>query len=256
MKLKWVIESKDVAKVKAFVRSSAKDPFVQRRRKRNLGRSRPTVSHATVWKVMVGCLLTTQQKSGPGRPIHRLLNSTPFPLAYSSCLGQAQLKKHVFRTLSDFGGIRRSTTIAEQLAANLRRLVDGEWSNLLEAAKRVEAANDFRVEREAARYVADTFDGFGPKQSRNLFQWLGVSKHEIPIDSRITKWLNREVLALRLNPNLLADAEYYDMVSDGIIELCRAAGVTPCIFDAAVFASFDRAGWSQSDLAAASVAGA
>ncbi len=219
MRLKWVIEAKDAAKVRQLVRGSAKDPFVQLRRARNLGQPRPTVTQATVWKVIVGCLLTTQQKSGPGRPIHRFLNSTPFPLAHGSCRGQAQLEKRVLRTLSAFGGIRRSTTIAEQLAANLRRLEDGHWSTLLAAVKRVEASDEFEVERAAARYVADTFDGFGPKQSRNLFQWLGVSRHEIPIDSRITKWLNREVLALRLNANLLADAEYYDMVSDGIIEL-------------------------------------
>jgi hypothetical protein len=256
VRLEWVIEPKDVAKVKDLVKRSAKDPFVQRRRQRNLGGLRPKVSRATAWKVMVGCLLTTQQKSGPGRPIERFLNSAPFPLAYGSCRGHAQLEKRVLRTLSAFGGIRRSTTIATQLAANLRRLEDGHWNTLLAVAKRVEAGDDFKVERAAAHYVADTFDGFGPKQSRNLFQWLGVSKYEIPVDSRITKWLNRELLALRLNANLLADAQYYDIVSDGIIELCRAARVTPCIFDAAVFSSFDRAGWPDSDLAAASLSGA
>lgn len=245
MRLEWVIEASDASKVRDLVKASINDPFVRRRLARNLGKPRPRISKSTGWKVMVGCLLTTQQKSGPGGPVDRFMNSAPFPLSYDACRTQAQLEKHVRRTLSTFGGIRRSTVIAAQVTANWRRLEDGQWGELLSAARRVEAADDFMVERAAARYVAATFDGFGPKQSRNLFQWLGVSRHEIPIDSRVTKWLNREVLALRLNATLLGDAEYYDMVSDGIIELCRAARVTPCIFDAAVFASFDPGGWPE-----------
>ena len=242
MRLEWVIEPKDVAKVKELVRRSKNDRLVQRRCQRNLGQPRPKVSRATAWKVMVGCLLTTQQKSGPGKPINRFLNVKPFPLPYDSCRGHAELEKHVLRTLSAFGGIRRSKTIAKQLATNLRSLEGGQWSALLAEAKRVDAGSDFKVERSAARYIARTFAGFGPKQSRNFLQWLGVSKYEIPIDSRITKWLNRELLAFRLNATLLADAEYYDMVSDAVIKLCGIADVTPCIFDAAVFSSFDREG--------------
>jgi len=250
LKLKWVIESRDVEKVKQFVARAESDPSVQRRRQRNFGQPRPRVSRTGAWKVIVGCLLTTQQKSGPGKPVDRFLRVAPFRLAYSHCLRRPQKKKFISETLSAFGGIRRSSTIATQLVANLALLEEGQWETLLAAAVRVDAANDATVERSAAHYIADTFHGFGPKQSRNFLQWLGVSRYEIPIDSRITKWLNSELLDFELNAAMLAEAAYYDMVSDGIIELCRRSGTTPCIFDAAVFSSFDRVSRSDADLAA------
>jgi hypothetical protein len=35
-----------------------------------------------------------------------------------------------------------------------------------------------------AGYIQETFEGFGPKQSRNLLQALGLTRYEIPIDIR------------------------------------------------------------------------
>ena len=90
-------------------------------------------------------------------------------------------------------------------------------------------------------------DGIGPKQSRNLLQWIGVSKYEIPVDSRITKWLNQNLLKYHLTANLLADHTYYDLVSDGIQLLCKRTHLYPCLLDAAIFTSFD-GGWSESDI--------
>jgi hypothetical protein len=43
-----------------------------------------------------------------------------------------------------------------------------------------------------------------------------VSKYEIPVDSRVIKWLNRTLLKYHLSANLLAGPTYYDLVSDGI----------------------------------------
>ena len=41
-----------------------------------------------------------------------------------------------------------------------------------------------RRERETARWIASRLVGFGPKQSRNLLQSLGLGRYEIPLDSR------------------------------------------------------------------------
>ena len=40
------------------------------------------------------------------------------------------------------------------------------------------------TEAEVADYINDTFRGFGPKQSRNILQELGLTRYEIPIDNR------------------------------------------------------------------------
>lgn len=95
------------------------------------------------------------------------------------------------------------------------------------------------AEVEAADFVDGRFKGFGPKQSRNLLQGLGLTKYEIPIDSRIIKWLNDFDFPVKLTGKPLGDPEYYKFVSRGIRELCDACGIYPCMLDAAIFSSFD-----------------
>ena len=246
MRLEWVIEPNDAAKVSDLVARSESERLVQERRQRNLGQPRPHISRSPTWQVMVGCLLTTQQKSGPGKPVARFLETDPFRLAYDLCCQKSDLRAFALRTISDFRGIRRGPTVAGQLAANFAYLEAGNWVTLLERLAQTDASNDGMFERSAAHYIADSLKGFGPKQARNFLQWVGVSKHEIPIDSRVTKWLNKELLSFRLNAAMLADHVYYDMVSDGVIRLCEMAGVIPCVFDAAVFASFDKSPVSTS----------
>ena len=93
----------------------------------------------------------------------------------------------------------------------------------------------------------DGLKGFGPKQSRNLWQTLGLTRFEIPIDSRITKWFNRFGFPLKLSANALSDPNYYDFVMDGIQEVCDASSVYPCVLDAAIFADFDQE-WPENKL--------
>ncbi|MCK9270029.1 MAG: hypothetical protein WC271_07755 [Bacteroidales bacterium] len=89
------------------------------------------------------------------------------------------------------------------------------------------------------------FNGFGPKQSRNFLQALGLTKYEIPIDSRITTWLNDFGFPVTLTSSPLGDKGYYHFVSDGIQELCEKAEIYPCILDAAIFSSFDNDEWTD-----------
>ena len=92
------------------------------------------------------------------------------------------------------------------------------------------------------------FHGFGPKQARNLLQSLGLTRHEIPIDSRIAKWLNDFGFPVRLSASALGDRHYYAFVMDGVQALCRASEVAPCVLDAAIFASFDGGGWTEENI--------
>ena len=97
------------------------------------------------------------------------------------------------------------------------------------------------LESEVADHVQKHFLGFAPKQSRNLLQSLGLTRYEIPIDSRLTDWLNDVGFPVRLTATALVDDNYYRFISNGIQTLCERSGVLPCIFDAAVFALRDSA---------------
>jgi hypothetical protein len=93
--------------------------------------------------------------------------------------------------------------------------------------------------------VDDQLRGFGPKQSRNLLQMLGVTRYEIPLDSRSTRWLNEFGFPLQLSAQALADRGYYHLVLDGMQALCARARVYPCVLDAAIFASYDTRPWTE-----------
>jgi hypothetical protein len=240
MRIVWSIEPEDVERVRAFYNSFRDDPFVQQRIERNLSNEKPDVSRPTLWQTIVSCLITTQQRLGPGRAASRFLDTKPFSLRYKVCIAQDNVHGFAHKVLNDFGGLRRTNRIADEVATNLFRLEQGLWNNTYRVLDKLRQARTSQDEREAVEFIDDNFKGFGPKQSRNLLQDLGLTKYEIPIDSRVTKWLNDFGFPVKLSAGALSDRNYYNFVSDGIQELCAQSGVYPCELDAAVFISFER----------------
>jgi len=237
--LNWVVTRSDVAAAKRVVDLNRTSPLVQERIRRNVRGIRPGVSKSSAWTWIVYCLLTTQQRSGPRSPVSLFMRLRPFPLGLSALRTTPRIEVNVRRALTSFGGIRRAPTIAKQLSANFVALEGGLWGELLALLRSLERRHDPADERLVAQFVASQLHGFGPKQSRNLIQQLGLSRHEIPIDSRITKWLNKHVWPIPLDAQLLGAPAYYDWVMDGVSQLCSRAGVLPCVFDAAVFSSLE-----------------
>lgn len=248
MKIEWKVEKADIAKVKAFLRRHQDNAFVNYRIECNLSDSKTAVSRSKFWDVMVGCLLTTQQRSGPDSKVARFLRTRPSPLRLVACEESEDLEAFVVATLTAFGGLRRTKSIAREVAANLAFLQNGGWKKTRVQLEAVRLSPTIATERRAATFIDECFRGFGPKQSRNLLQGLGLSQFEVPIDSRITKWLNDFGFPVHANAASLADRRYYEFVSDGFQRLCEACKVTPCVLDAAIFASYDQDAWTTENV--------
>lgn len=248
MKLNWEIEPDDVKRVQLFLAAQASSPFVQKRIERNCRSDKPKVRKDEFWRRAVACLLTTRQRAGPGSAVTRFINTKPFPLNYKLCVTQDDLREFAFNLLTEFRGLRRTNKIAAELQTNLDRLEGGLWSETMTVLDELRAKQTAPADRKAADFIDDNFMGFGPKQSRNLLQSLGLSKYEIPIDSRITKWLNDFGFPVTLTATGLSDRNYYGFVSDGLQHLCKEAKVMPCVLDAAIFASFDGDGWTEDNI--------
>lgn len=246
MRFSWHVTAQDIQAVKQLMAESKGLKIIEVRKRRNLAAQRPRVSLAGFWHGLCGALLTTQQKAGPNSPVTRFLATRPFPLSFSEVSEQRVVATFVTRTLTRFGGIRRSTVIGGELATNHSSLCAGLWDEINPRLARLSTQVSADLEREAANFLADTLAGIGPKQSRNLLQGLGLTRYEIPLDSRLAKWLNEFGFPVKLNATALADRHYYQFVSDGVQALCEAANVAPCLFDAAVFASFDSDEWTES----------
>jgi len=238
MALTWRIEPHHIEQVRRLVERGRDNPLVKYRVETNIEGHRPEVTRDRFWHLMIFCLLTTQQRSGPDSAVQRFRRTSPFLLGYELCLLQDDVELFVRRTLQDFGGIRYFNRIAGYAVRNLWALEHGLWQDTFRVIEALGCAGIASAERDAAHFIDRSFVGFGPKQARNLLQLLGLTKYEIPIDSRVVKWLNGQGLSVELGE--LTQWRFYDSVSDNLQRLCKDAGVYPCILDAAIFASFDR----------------
>jgi hypothetical protein len=253
MRIDWTIDRQDLDRVRTIVTASTESLFVASRIKDNVApECLPVFERGAFWRVMLGCLLTTQQRSGPDSSVTRFLRRRPFCPALDEC-GVETVEALVVNELTKFGGIRRGKTIAEQVRDNLIWLNTGGWpqierqfGRLLAQRSRQPRTEDTAEEKRAADLLSNSLAGFGPKQSRNLWQWLGLTRYEIPLDRRITRWLN-DIFPFKISAPPLADSSYYDFVMQGVHLLCARAEVLPCVLDAAIFASYDR-DWAEGEL--------
>jgi N-glycosylase/DNA lyase len=234
------VSAPDIARVKEVVDKYISDPWVRDRHSRNLAESKPKVSKETFWQVMVSMRLTTLQESGPLSQVAEFNQTRPFPLRYELVAAKDDAKRFIGDVLRETGLLRFSNKISDELSANFYKLEGGEWSRALEECNRLTVLVTGEIEREVADYVDQQYKGFGPKQARNVLQELGLTRYEIPIDSRVTRWLNGFGFPIRLNASALGDRDFYVFVLDGIQTLCERAGVFPCILDMAVFVSQER----------------
>jgi len=137
------------------------------------------------------------------------------------------------------GGIRRHKVLSSHIAENFSLLLDGFWQETLPVLRTLMPTSTQIDERLAADFIDEHFVGFGPKQARNLLQWLGLARYEIPIDSRAVKWINVLRLGVRVDPTRLQDRAYYCEVLDVVQHVCLVADIYPTVLDAAGFASLE-----------------
>jgi len=243
MEITWNITQNDIQRIIEFVKSND-NHFVQTRISRNVKRKNITIDKDSIIRHLIGCLLTTQQRSGPNSKVARFLQKEPLPFTYKTLSDQNDIESFIKDTLRNNDLKRYINRIAEFFAKNFQIFQQSNWE-LIDILKKLDGNQSPLEERKIADYLDDVFHGFGPKQSRNFLQALGLTLYEIPFDSRITNWFNEFGFPVTLSPSPLQDKGYYHFVSDGIQELCHQAEVYPCVLDAAIFSSFDKGEWTD-----------
>lgn len=249
VKITITFEPQEIETVKRIVadKLTGNRRFVQYRWQNNVAGPAPQVSDEALWQAQMMCLLTTQQRSGPNSSINKLLGRNPFPLSLGTCRQSTDLRAMTFQLLTEAQGIRRTNRIAGAVSANFNKLEHGEWDHLRRWRDRLGEQRSTTpdpahraVEEQAADYMKQ-FVEFGPKQSRNFWQSLGLTRYVFVLDSRIIRWIRQQLTIESglLTSDGLGNGNYYQFISDLLFELCVSADVLPCMFDAAVFDSFD-----------------
>ena len=249
MRLSYRFEGDEIEAVRHIVaqkRVSGRR-FVMHRIQHNIEGAVPHNDDDSLWMTHMMCLLTTQQRSGPDSAINTFLERKPFPLSLDACRQDDALQEHALRVLTEAKGIRRTNKIASAVHTNLRLLERGEWDNLrhwrdtLASQRALPPDPAHRALEERAADYLNHFHEFGPKQARNFWQTLGLTRYTFVLDSRVLRWLRQHLKldAGLLTPQGLGDKDYYEFVSTILFDLCQQADVLPCLLDAAVFDSFD-----------------
>jgi len=230
-------KNSETAAILETVNGAVGDPL--ERKRWNVEGTLSTQAPEEFWKWLVLSLLSSQQKYTANSPIARLecgIDPFPVPLAEFSRLEESEVSARL-------GTFRFHQRIAHQLIANHSWLFgDGKgWEllqpvldGLLQQRNSTPVTAHREREREAARFLADKLKGIGPKQARNLLQSLGLTRFEIPLDSRVAGWLEGR-LGWNICTEALSKRDYYEDLLDRVQASCERAGVLPTLFDAAVF---------------------
>lgn len=243
MNISYNITEKDIQKVKEVVAQN-ENAFLKKRRERNVEKQNIVINKDSIIKTMMMCLLTSQQRSGPNSVLGQFLRLEPFPITLKSIENVDNIQNLVKETLRNHGLNRYINRISLFFASNFEKMTNENWKIIQELIELKDKSSK-KEERDLSDRLTEKFKGFGPKQSRNFLQALGLTKFEIPIDSRITNWLNDFGFPVTLTSSPLGDKGYYHFVSDGIQELCQKAEIYPCLLDAAIFSSFDNEEWTD-----------
>jgi hypothetical protein len=219
MKCIWQIEQSDIDYVKEVVEAQKCKARVKERLRNSLKAIKPEIEFSEFWRALVTVRMTSRQKSGRSSAVERFAYQKPFPLSWSVLLASPDKKARqamIRSTIQEFGGIRDYNKISKELSENFDKLsTTTQRARTLASLNRLRGLSPAAEERLVANELQKLLSGFGPKQSRNLLQFLGLTRYEIPIDSRIIKWFNKRQFPIKLSSTGLADLAYYEFILAG-----------------------------------------
>lgn len=237
MQVTWSFSSSDVAACRKFISDYADRQFVKDRKRLNVRRIGIDLSSETAWRTLIGCFVTTQQRSDSRSRVSQFLNSESALLDLNTCLTSKDIAT-LTRTEITKAGLRRAEIISGQVAYAVEQFRGKSWKTLAALLDSIRTYPTLRKEREVAADLRKMFKGLGPKQSRNYIQWIGLSRYVVPLDSRFAKYLQSISFPVPVSVAGLQDEDYYRFVEDGIQEFTTLVGCYPCMLDASVFSSF------------------
>jgi hypothetical protein len=241
----WEITDADVAAVKSLLNNEHDHAWVKDRFARNLHYPKKEIGQSDFWTVLVCMRCTTLAASGEGSPIERFQILDPFPLLLERVRAEPEATRENFirAALGEHAVGTHRRKIATDLLKCFNKLEGGRWPIVLGQCNSLLQPSLPGDERRVADLLNDELSGIGPKQARNILQDLGLTRFEIPIDSRVMEWLNAHeprIFPFQVTSAALADRHCYGFILDAIQKLCEKCETFPCILDASIFSSMEK----------------
>ena len=245
MKVIWDLNDSDSKKVVDFVNEN-KTPFVENRISRNINRKGLILDKDIILRNMLMCLLATHHDSNQDKKLAAFFKKEPSLLTveFLTKIYDNDIENEVLEVLTS-NGITPSNKIINFFIQNYFYLLQSNWAIITELENCISGDYTISNERDLADNIDKIFKGFGSVQARSFLQALGLTKYEIPINSRIIAWLKDFGFPILISPIALQDKSFYHFITDGIQLLCAKANIYPCVLDAAIY-SFNNANDWQS----------
>lgn len=238
MKAVWVIDESSLTPWKRIVKENMHKGVPTDRLTKNVKRLGITLTKDSIWRVMLGCQVTSAQRSGPDSLVSQFMKSSSKALIYRECKKQENLEEFI---CSEIKKLRFNAKISRQLGQIFEYLEDGGWTPLLTVLKTIEYSTTKDKEHAVVEHLTSgNFPGLGPKQARNFIQGLGLSQYVIPLDTRIfSRMKEYGISPVPKKGEGMGKEPLYRFFEDGLGQIAKKLGVLPCILDACTFASFD-----------------
>ena len=248
MDLHFDIEQADVDRLRRAYEHWADHELTRQRIELNVGATATTPpTRDQVWDGLMLALTSSQQRSGPGSRVWGLWQADPCPLSLAVVQSwQPDVADRVAGFLKEWGGIRCYNRIGQFVETNVRILLDeggierldgltGQLWGLRLSFPEWDDRARHREREVCAEILGLGLKGVGNKQCRNWLQDARLLRYEIPLDSRVLKFLRPMMPGVPLEQELLGHESYYLFIEDAVQELCQRAGIFPCIADAVMF---------------------
>lgn len=238
MKIIWELNDSDIKKITDIVDNN-QTPFVANRIIKNINRKGIILNKDIILKNMFICLFTPQHGSDQDKRLSSFFNKEPFVLTEKYLLNKFNIENEVLQVLKSHG-ITPSEKVINSFVRNYFYLLQSNWEIITKLKNCAQGNYTKSQERDLADNIDTMFKGFGSIQSRRFLQTLGLTKYEIPINSKTIEWLKNFGFPISFSPIALQDKSFYHFISDGIQLLCEKATIYPCVFDAAIYSFYDK----------------
>lgn len=126
MNISWNITDKDIQNIKKVLIDN-ENPFLIKRRERNVHRQNIVINEDVIIKTMIACLLTSQQRSGPNSVVGRFLSKEPFPINFEIISKVDKIEDYLKQELKKNGLTRYINRISQFFASNIKKIEKDNW---------------------------------------------------------------------------------------------------------------------------------
>lgn len=236
MELIWKLNDSDINKVREFVKTNM-TPNVERITNRNINHIDGVIDKNTILRTMLICLLASETDSYPEHEIEKMFHNKQYFLNYEYIFKIRHIENALYEIFQKFGTTKYVKKVPKYFSTNFEFLVGTNWDLELEINTAMRKELTKYDERKLADMVDRSFKGFGSKEARSFLLALGVTKYEIPIDSKLIRWLEKFDFPIKFTKTALQDILFYHFVSDGIQKLCEVSEVYPCVLYTSILTS-------------------